>query len=163
CPGQSDQMGHAFGCFGSPACRTITENGVAAGAITKGTPASATLASVFCIAATGNGLVDASADLAGPRPVSPRGMFLVSDGATAPTSTAIAPAAPTTVPPQTTTTMPPSTTLDFVLTAGGSNCGNTKDVSNTVIKNLACGGLSIGAGASLIPEGPTPDGSVSRF
>src|SRR5262245_40802554 len=167
CPGQSDQMGQTFGCFGSPACRTITENGVAAGAITKGTPASATLASVFCIAATGNGLVDASADLAGPGAVSLPGMFLVKDVATASstttTSTTSTTAAPTTIPSPTTTTIPPSTTLDFVLTAGGSNCGNTKDGSNTVIKNLTCGGLSIGAGASLIPEGPTPDGSVSRF
>jgi hypothetical protein len=71
CPSQP----HA-GCFGSPACRTITENGKAAGAVATGTPASATLASVFCIAATGNGLVDASADLPGPGAISLPGTFL---------------------------------------------------------------------------------------
>src|SRR4029077_20350458 len=27
CPGQSNANGHQFGCFGSSACRTITENG----------------------------------------------------------------------------------------------------------------------------------------
>jgi hypothetical protein len=64
------------GCFGSTACRTINETGVAAGAVTTGTPASATLASVFCIAATGNGLVDASADLPGPGAISLPGTFL---------------------------------------------------------------------------------------
>jgi hypothetical protein len=58
------------GCFGSSACRTITENGSPSGAITAGTPKSATLASTFCIASTGNGLVDASADLPGPGAVS---------------------------------------------------------------------------------------------
>src|SRR5262249_50592836 len=76
CPGQSNTSGHAFGCFGSAACRTITENGAAAGAISTGTPASATLASVFCIAATNNGLVDASADLPGPGAISLPGTFL---------------------------------------------------------------------------------------
>jgi hypothetical protein len=76
CAGQGNTGGHAFGCFGSSACRTITENGAAAGAITPGNPASATLASVFCIGATGNGLVDASADLPGPGAVSLPGSFL---------------------------------------------------------------------------------------
>jgi hypothetical protein len=81
CPGQSNASGHLFGCFGSAACQTITENGSPAGAITQGTPADATLASVFCIAATGNGLVDASADLPGPGAVSLPGQFLVSGSA----------------------------------------------------------------------------------
>jgi len=31
CPGQTNKNGHLFGCFGSSACRTITENGAAAG------------------------------------------------------------------------------------------------------------------------------------
>jgi len=75
CPGQSNTSGQAFGCFGSAACRTM--NGVASGAIIAGTPATATLASVFCIGATGNGLVDASADLPGPGAVSLPGAFTV--------------------------------------------------------------------------------------
>jgi hypothetical protein len=64
------------GCFGSTACRTITETGVAAGAVTTGTPASATLASAFCIAATSNALVNASADLPGPGAIALPGTFL---------------------------------------------------------------------------------------
>jgi hypothetical protein len=75
CPGQGAAQ---VGCFGSTACRTITENGVAAGAITPGTPSGATLASVFCIAATGNGLVDASANLPGPGAVALPGTFVVN-------------------------------------------------------------------------------------
>jgi hypothetical protein len=167
CPGQTNDNGHLFGCFGSAACRTITENGSPAGPITKEALTPATLASVFCIASTGNGLVDSSADLAGPGAVSLPGTFLVKDVAgsssTTTTTATSTTAPPTTIPTPTTTTIPPSTILDFALTAGGGNCGNAQDGSNTVIKNLTCGGLSIGAGASLIPEGPTPDGSVSRF
>jgi hypothetical protein len=64
-----------FGCFGSSACRTITENGVVAGPMNNGATAPVTLASVFCIAATGNGLVDASADLPGPGAVSLPGSY----------------------------------------------------------------------------------------
>jgi hypothetical protein len=73
CPGQ---LAMHRGCFGSSACRTITETGAAAGPITTGTSADATLASVFCIPATGNGLVDAIADLPGPGAVSLPGTFL---------------------------------------------------------------------------------------
>ena len=70
CPGQL-----TAGCFGLSACRTITENGAAAGPLSIGTPANATLGSVFCIGATGNGLVDASANLPGPGAVSLPGTF----------------------------------------------------------------------------------------
>ncbi len=73
CPGQT-----SAGCFGQGSCRTITENGAPAGPITVGTPSSATLASVFCIAASGNGLVDASAALPGPGAVSLPGTFEVN-------------------------------------------------------------------------------------
>jgi hypothetical protein len=72
CPSQT-----TAGCFASGSCRTITENGKAAGPVTTGTPATATLASVFCISATGNGTVDASANLPGPGAVSLPGTFLV--------------------------------------------------------------------------------------
>jgi len=50
---------------------------VAAGPITTGTPASATLASVFCLAATGVDIVDAAFCLPGPGEVSLPGTFLV--------------------------------------------------------------------------------------
>jgi hypothetical protein len=75
CPGQGAGQ---VGCFGSTACRTITENGAPAGAISLGVPANATLASVFCISQTGNGLVDASANLPGPGAVSLPGTFTVT-------------------------------------------------------------------------------------
>src|SRR5262249_59318517 len=53
--------------------------------------------------------------------------------------------------------------LEFATSAPGGVCGNTRDGSNVLIKNLSCGGLNIGAGASLIPEGAVPDGSTSLF
>jgi hypothetical protein len=76
CPGQGMGSTGLAGCFGSGACRTITENGAAAGTVTPGVPANATLASVFCIASTGNGLVDASADLPGPGAIALPGTFV---------------------------------------------------------------------------------------
>jgi hypothetical protein len=75
CPG--DGQVHP-GCFGAASCVTITENGTPAGPVTRGVPTGATLASVFCIAATGNGLVDASADLPGPGAVALPGTFEVN-------------------------------------------------------------------------------------
>src|SRR5262249_51824090 len=71
CPGQA-----STGCFGSAACVDITENGDPAGSITVGVPATATLASVFCIPATGNQLIDGTAALAGPGAVSLPGTFV---------------------------------------------------------------------------------------
>jgi hypothetical protein len=63
------------GCFNQPTCVSITENGAAAGKVTLGGSANATLASVFCIAATGNGIVDGAADLPGPGAVSLPGTY----------------------------------------------------------------------------------------
>jgi hypothetical protein len=67
--------------------------------------------------------------------------------------------------PTTTTTLPTGTFLDFTTGLPGGICGNTySDVSGTtVIKNLTCGGLSLGGGGATVPEGPTPDGSTNRF
>jgi hypothetical protein len=70
CPSQPNA-----GCFGSGACRTINENGSPGGTLLTNVPASATLASVFCIPASGNGLVDASANLPGPGAVALPGTF----------------------------------------------------------------------------------------
>jgi hypothetical protein len=67
CPGQT-----APGCFGDAACRSITETGTSPGvAITSAlSPQPATLVSTFCVAATGNTLLDGPAGLAGPAAIS---------------------------------------------------------------------------------------------
>src|SRR5262249_23031143 len=58
---------HTSGAFGNQAVRTITETGSNAGAMTVGgSPAAATLASVFCIPPTFNGTIDGVGDLPGP-------------------------------------------------------------------------------------------------
>jgi hypothetical protein len=74
CPGQTAAQ---VGCFGSTACRTINESGVAAGPIFTGVPADATLASVFCIPATGEDLLDAVFGRPGPAAIALPGTFLV--------------------------------------------------------------------------------------
>jgi len=63
CPSQAGN-----GCFGGSGavCTSITENGVPAGALAVSTPAPVTLASVFCIPAAGNALIDGAASLPGP-------------------------------------------------------------------------------------------------
>ena len=63
------------GCFGSTACATITENGTPAGPMALNTPAGGTLASVFCIPATSNGLVNFAANLPGPGATTLPGTF----------------------------------------------------------------------------------------
>src|SRR5262249_57631312 len=71
----------------------------------------------------------------------------------------------TTISGTTTTTLPgaPPTLLDFSTSPPGGTCGTTLDGSTALIKNLTCGGLNIGGGSDLVPEGPIPDGSTSRF
>src|SRR5262249_23233136 len=66
-------------------------------------------------------------------------------------------------PPPTPLPSGPPTLLDFSTRTPGGPCGTTLDGSNALIKNLTCGGLNIGGGGALVPEGPIPDGSTSRF
>jgi hypothetical protein len=76
CPGQNATEPGSYGCFAlgkgapvgpEPLCDYIEERGSPAVGITVGGGAvSATLGSVFCIPAAGNGLIDGAADLPGP-------------------------------------------------------------------------------------------------
>jgi hypothetical protein len=71
CPNQ--QTKSAFGTQAAITKRNIVEiqeTGVPAGDITDGMAHPSTLGAVFCIPATGNGLIDGAADLAGPGAVS---------------------------------------------------------------------------------------------
>jgi hypothetical protein len=61
CPGQVNA-----GAFGKPSAVSITANGTVAGDLGAGPALPATLASVFCVAATGNVLIDGTTDLPGP-------------------------------------------------------------------------------------------------
>jgi len=69
----------------------------------------------------------------------------------------------TTTSTTTTTTQVGGAFLEFTTGTPGGTCGNTLDDTGTLIKNLTCGGLNIGGSASIIDEGPTPDGSISLF
>jgi hypothetical protein len=70
----------------------------------------------------------------------------------------------TTTSSTTTTTIGSGPTiLDFTNGTPGGTCGDTRNAGGTVLKTLTCGGLNIGGGTSVISEGPTPAGSVSRF
>ena len=63
CPSQAQA-----GCFGGDAtkCNSITQTGSAAGALPLNTSKAVTLASVFCIPAANNALIDGAASLPGP-------------------------------------------------------------------------------------------------
>jgi hypothetical protein len=65
CPGQDAVAPGLNGCFGQASCDYIEERGAPAGTLFPG-PKAGRLASVFCIPATGNGLIDGAADLPGP-------------------------------------------------------------------------------------------------
>jgi hypothetical protein len=65
CPSQS-----SAGCFGSGSCELIRESGAPAGPMTVGAPATTTIASTFCIPASGNLLIDGAAALPGPGAIS---------------------------------------------------------------------------------------------
>jgi hypothetical protein len=66
---------HTSGAFGNGAARTITETGSPAGPISTddASPSDATLASVFCIPPTFNGVIDGVGDLPGPGAASLQG------------------------------------------------------------------------------------------
>jgi len=72
CPGQTSP-----GCFGDAACRSMQVTGTAPGLplLAAATPLPATLVSTFCVPATGNALIDGSADLPGPAAISLPGMI----------------------------------------------------------------------------------------
>jgi hypothetical protein len=66
---------HTSGAFGNGAAKTITETGAPAGAISTddASPSAATLATVFCIPPTFNGVIDGVGDLPGPGAASLQG------------------------------------------------------------------------------------------
>jgi hypothetical protein len=66
--GQNQALGRTPGDPTNPPIKitNITENGLNPGALTDNMPHVARLAAVFCIPATGNGLIDGAADLPGP-------------------------------------------------------------------------------------------------
>jgi len=69
----------------------------------------------------------------------------------------------------TTTTAPPilppllPLTVEFASVAGDGNCGVTRNGSGGLVRDLPCGDLAIGGGASRIPLTPLPDGAVNHF
>jgi hypothetical protein len=86
CTGQGNPPANGIsgfsGCFGNTGtgggggqCRTISETGVAAGALSIGVPKNVTLASVFCVPATSNISVNIVGDLPGPGATTLTGVF----------------------------------------------------------------------------------------
>jgi hypothetical protein len=68
------------GCFGRTTCKNISETGSPAGNLTDNAAHAVTIATTFCIPASGSGLVDGGtgADLGGPGAVSIRGTFQIT-------------------------------------------------------------------------------------
>ena len=54
--------------------------------------------------------------------------------------------------------------LDFTLGSDFSDpCGSATEIFSRTPWRPSCGGLNIGGGGAIVPEGQTPDGSTSRF
>jgi hypothetical protein len=94
---------------------------------------------------------------------------LPGGGTTSSTTPGASSTTTTTISGGTTTTTTPGATpafVDFTTAAGGGTCGRTFDNvagTGTPLRQLSCGGLNIGGGASTVPENITPDGATSRF
>src|SRR5262249_12278992 len=73
----TNEGGQGMKRFSTFGVAVVSSAGLLLGAIgpRAGVPATATLASVFCIASTGNGIVDGAADLPGPGAVSLPGTY----------------------------------------------------------------------------------------
>lgn len=77
------------------------------------------------------------------------------------TTTASSSTTSTTTPP----VLPPllRLTVEFASVAGTGTCGVTRNGSGALVRDLPCGDLAIGGGASQIPLTPLPDGAVNHF
>ncbi len=174
CPAQSQA-----GCFGLSACRAVSVDGLPAGPISPDTPQPVTLASVFCIPSTMNGVVDGAASLPGPGAASLPAVVRLTQlsGPTTTTTSTTSASTTTTTSGATTTTTPTTTstttstilppllplTVEFASVAGGGSCGVTRDGDGNVVDSLACGDLAIGNGNGSLPPSALPDGAVVHF
>lgn len=59
----------------------------------------------------------------------------------------------------------PAGHFDFTSAVASGTCGQTfKDLAGTIpLKSLLCGNLSLGGGASQVPDNSTPSGATNRF
>jgi hypothetical protein len=177
CPGQTN-LNNNNGCFGSTACRSYSETGTPAGPLVTDVAAPVTLASAFCIPATGNALIDGAASLPGPGAASLSGTVTLHQftGPTTTTTSTTAPPTTTSAPGLTTTTtstttsstttllpLPPLTIELSSTVASGADCGSTRNGSGTVLMSLKCGDLALGGGNAGLPPSTLPDGAVNRF
>ena len=121
------------GAFGQGPARTISETGAAAGVcIDDALPHAARLVSVFCVPASGNATVDASADIPGPGSVALAGEAQVQSctvGTTTTTSSNTLPTLPTT------TTMQP---CGGTFPTCSGTCPGTSVCGNPVAMSCTC-------------------------
>ena len=141
CPGQTTTNNNE-GCFGQPACRSISVDGLPAGALTPGVAQPIELAATFCVPGTANGIINAAASLPGPGAASLPATVMLTEvvGSTTTTSstTSLPPTTttgasttttPTTSTSTTSTLLPPllPLTVEFASVAGTGSCGVTRD------------------------------------
>jgi hypothetical protein len=89
-----------------------------------------------------------------------------SSSSTSSTSTSSSSTTSTSSSSTTSSTIFPAGTRFFFRTGlAGGICGEARSGGSggAILKNLTCGGLNIGGGASTVPEGPTPAGALTRF
>src|SRR5262249_13016936 len=177
CPGQTTTNNNQ-GCFGQPACRSISVDGLPAGMLTPGVAQPIELASTFCVPGTANGIVNAAASLPGPGAASlPATVKLTQVVGSTTTTSSTTTLPPTTTTGASTTTTPTTTsstrstllppllplTVEFASVAGTGSCGVTRDGLGGTLDTLACGDLSLGNGNGGLPPSTLPDGAVVHF
>jgi hypothetical protein len=177
CPGQTTTNSNE-GCFGQPTCRSISVDGLPAGALTPGVAQPIELAATFCVPGTANGIINAAASLPGPGAASLPATVMLTEvvGSTTTTSstTSLPPTTttgasttttPTTSTSTTSTLLPPllPLTVEFASVAGTGACGVTRDGLGGTLGTLDCGELSLGNGNGGLPPSTLPDGAVVHF
>jgi hypothetical protein len=86
-----------------------------------------------------------------------------STTATAPSSTTSSSTTTSTTTPTTSCPIPPAV-MDFTTRRAGGSCGETlRTIGGTVLKELICGNLSLGGGASTVTDALIPEGAQNRF
>ncbi len=160
-PGEQCDPSSTSGCFTCPSGDTCDPTSC------KCMPGSTT--TTLPTPGCGNGVRDPGEQC---DPTSPSGAMVCPEGTTCSLAcTCVSPSSSTTtttiIGGVTTTTIPGGSAsfLDFTTGTSSDDCGTyfADTAFSDDIDTLGCGGLDIGGGLSTVPEGPTPDGSTSRF
>jgi hypothetical protein len=151
----------------APASTSSTSTAPVPTTTTSSTPAPTTTTSSTPVPTTTTSSTPASTTTSstGPAPTTTTTSSSSTSSSSSSSTSSSTTVTPTTSAPTTTTTGGVPTAFEFLATAGGGICGRTfrETTAVTPLKNLLCGNLSLGGGASQVPDNTTPPGATNRF